>query len=432
MSNFEFINHSCIILSHNNVSLAMDPWIEGSVFNNSWNLLAKTPNKSIETLKRSQFVWFSHEHPDHFNPPNLKIFSENNNFLFQKTIDGRVVKFLRKISPNVKEINFKETLQLSKNFVIEVIPFQYLDSMLIVKIDNLTILNINDCDIKNDFQLKFIKQRTGPIDIILIQFSYAIGKSNKNNKNEREKWSADILKRLSANIKFLNPKTVIPFASFCYFSKYDNFYMNDSVNKIDKTIDFLSRENPDTKFLSFYPGDTWDLKSSFSNQDSFDKYNKDYEKIKALTFEEQTIDFNFLKESSNRFIDITKKKNNLFKFYNFLNNDNYKIFFKLTDTNKAYFFDFNQGLIEFGHFSIDKPWCSLTSQSLNNLFTSGYGYDALIIGGRFEANKLGLNSLNKIFKFQAKNYQNIYYNLNTIFDNFIRKLFGTSKIFHKR
>ena len=308
MSNFEFINHSCIILSHNNVSLAMDPWIEGSVFNNSWNLLAKTPNKSIETLKRSQFVWFSHEHPDHFNPPNLKIFSENNNFLFQKTIDGRVVKFLRKISPNVKEINFKETLQLSKNFVIEVIPFQYLDSMLIVKIDNLTILNINDCDIKNDFQLKFIKQRTGPIDIILIQFSYAIGKSNKNNKNEREKWSADILKRLSANIKFLNPKTVIPFASFCYFSKYDNFYMNDSVNKIDKTIDFLSRENPDTKFLSFYPGDTWDLKSSFSNQDSFDKYNKDYEKIKALTFEEQTIDFNFLKESSNRFIDITKKK----------------------------------------------------------------------------------------------------------------------------
>ena len=65
--------------NHNNVSLAMDPWIEGSVFNNSSNLLAKTPNKLIETLKRSQFVWFSHEHPDHFNPPNLKVFSEKNN-----------------------------------------------------------------------------------------------------------------------------------------------------------------------------------------------------------------------------------------------------------------------------------------------------------------------------------------------------------------
>lgn len=83
--------------------------------------------------------------------------------------------------------------------------------------------------------------------------------------------------------------------------------MNYSVYKIDKTIYFLSKENPDTKFLSFYPGDTWDLKSSFSNQDSFDKYNEDNEKINALTFEEQTIDFNFLKESSSKFIDIKKK-----------------------------------------------------------------------------------------------------------------------------
>ena len=56
MPNFEFVNHSCVILSNNNISLAMDPWIEGSVFNNSWNLLSKTPKKSIENLKKSQFI----------------------------------------------------------------------------------------------------------------------------------------------------------------------------------------------------------------------------------------------------------------------------------------------------------------------------------------------------------------------------------------
>ena len=158
MPTFEFVNHSCIILTHNNVSLAMDPWIEGSFFNNSWDLLINTPLKSIESLKKTQFIWFSHEHPDHFNPPNLKIFSNKNNFLFQKTIDKRVVKFLAKISPNINEIDFNETLQLSKNFSIQVIPFQYLDSMSIVRIENLTILNLNDCDIKNDFQLNFIKK----------------------------------------------------------------------------------------------------------------------------------------------------------------------------------------------------------------------------------------------------------------------------------
>ena len=432
MSNLEFVNHSCVILSNNNISLAMDPWIEGSVFNNSWNLLSKTPEKSIENLKKSHFIWFSHEHPDHFNPPNLKIFSEKNNFLFQKTIDGRVVKFLKKISPNVKELRFNEKLQLTKDFSIEVVPFQYLDSMLIAKTNNLTILNLNDCDIKNDFQLEFIKKKIGLIDILMVQFSYALGKSNKDSKKERENWSDEILKKLSKNIKFLNPKCVIPFASFCYFSRYDNFYMNDSINKIDKTIDFLSKENPKTKFLSFYPGDTWDLNSNFSNQDSFNRYNEDYKKINILPFDEQIINFDNLRKSSDKFIETTKKNNNLFNFYKVLNKKKYNIYFKLTDINKIYFFDFNKGLIKTNDFNNNNPWCSLSTQTLNNLFSSGYGYDALIIGGRFEANKLGLTSLNSIFKFQAKNYQNIYYNFNTILNNPFKKLFKTSRIYHKR
>lgn len=432
MSNLEFVNHSCVILSNNNISLAMDPWIEGSVFNKSWNLLSKTPEKSIENLKKSQFIWFSHEHPDHFNPPNLKIFSEKNNFLFQKTIDKRVINFLKKISPNVKEISFNEKFQLANNFSIEIIPFQYLDSMLIIRINNLTILNLNDCDIKNDTQLNFIKKRTGPIDILLVQFSYAIGKSNKNNKIERENWANEILKKLSKNIKILNPNIVIPFASFCFFSRHDNFYMNDSVNKIDKTIDFLSDENPTVKFLSFYPGDIWDLKSEVSNYESLRKYTIDYNHINILPLNEKKIYYDELKNSSDKFIYTIKKDNNLFKIYNFFYKSQFKLFFKLSDTSENYFFDFNNGLVFSNKILKNEPWCSLSSQSLNNLFTSGYGYDALIIGGRFESNRDGLISLDKIFKFQAKNYQNIYYNFNTIISKIFYKIFNRSNIFHTR
>ena len=432
MASLECVNHSCIILTHNDVSFAMDPWIDGSVFNNSWELLIKTQQQSIESLKKSQFIWFSHEHPDHFNPPNLKIFSNKNNFLFQKTIDKRVVKFLAKISPNVKEIDINKTLQLSKNFSIQVIPFQYLDSMSVIKIENLTILNLNDCDIKNDFQLEFIKNLTGPIDILLVQFSYAIGKSNKHNKAEREEWSNEILKKLSKNIQLLNPKIVIPFASFCYFSKNDNFYMNDSINKIEDTINYLSKENSKIKFLCFYPGDTWDLNSDFNNNNNFAKYNEAYQKIKVLPLDENIVDFNTLNNSSNKFIISTKKKNNLFFLYTFFNKNKYAISFKLTDINKTYLFDFSKGLTETNNFNPNKPWCSLTTQSLNNLLSSGYGYDSLIIGGRFESNKVGLKTLNSIFKFQAKNYQNIYYNFEDVFINLFKRLLKSSRIFHKR
>ena len=208
--------------------------------------------------------------------------------------------------------------------------------------------------------------------------------------------------------------------------------MNDSVNKIDATINYLSKENSGVKFLSFYPGDTWDFNSHISNINTFNKYNKDYSKIEVLPLDENVIDYNTLNISSNKFIDVTKKKNNLFYFYKLYNKNKYNIFFKLTDINKTYNFTFDKGLIESTDFTPNKPWCSLTSQSLNNLFVGGYGYDALIIGGRFESNKLGLNSLNRIFKFQAKNYQNIYYNFNDILNSFFKKIFRASKIFHKR
>ena len=104
----------------------------------------------------------------------------------------------------------------------------------------------------------------------------------------------------------------------------------------------------------------------------------------------------------------------------------------LTDINIKCKFDFKNGLKEINNFDLSKPNCSLTSESLYQLFKSGYGYDALIIGGRFEANKLGLKNLNKIFKFQAKNYQNIFYNYQNIISNLIRKFFNRGSLFYSR
>ena len=156
MLEFNFINHSSFSVIKNNIILTVDPWIEGSVFNNSWKLLSKTPNEMIELAKQSNFVWFSHEHPDHFNPPNLRIFNKNTNFIFQKTKDKRVIKFLKKISPNIKEAVPKKPILLDNNFSIEVFPFQDLDSFCLITADNIKILNLNDCDIKNLNELEEI------------------------------------------------------------------------------------------------------------------------------------------------------------------------------------------------------------------------------------------------------------------------------------
>ncbi len=426
---FEFINHSCFIISNNKISLAVDPWLTGSVFNKSWELLVNTPKNSLENVKNSDYIWFSHEHPDHFNPPDIKQFPVDKNYLFQKTKDKRVVNFLSKLSKNVIELDSNKILKLDNDFFIQVLPFQDLDSYCIIKINDITILNLNDCDIKKTSELKFIKEKTDKIDILFAQFSYAIGKSNKKEKETREQISRKILDNLSQTISFLKPKKVVPFASFCFFSREDNFYLNDSINKVDQTINFLKKKHPDVEFLCFYPGDVWDLKSKWINDMSIKKYIHHYKNIEPSTKTDAIIELPELKQASMMFISKTKESNNLFKLYDFINKKYHKIYFKLTDCKIYLKFDFDKGLHKVSKIDEDKPNCELTSESLKQLFVSGYGYDALSIGGRYEANKLGEKCLNKIFKFQTKNYQNQFYNLSDVLKKLIYKINKDSRAF---
>ena len=67
----EWINHSSFLLEHGRVRLLCDPWIEGYVFDNNWAQLSPT-KFSYADFARVTHLWFSHEHPDHFFPPNLE------------------------------------------------------------------------------------------------------------------------------------------------------------------------------------------------------------------------------------------------------------------------------------------------------------------------------------------------------------------------
>jgi L-ascorbate metabolism protein UlaG (beta-lactamase superfamily) len=67
-----FINHSSFQVQHQNVNLVIDPWLDGRVFNNGWDLVSKT-QFSYEDFASVTHIWFSHEHPDHFfRPTSIK------------------------------------------------------------------------------------------------------------------------------------------------------------------------------------------------------------------------------------------------------------------------------------------------------------------------------------------------------------------------
>jgi len=66
-----WVNHASFIVETDRARLICDPCIEGTAFNDGWRLLSPT-QFSYRDFERITHIWFSHEHPDHFAPPNLR------------------------------------------------------------------------------------------------------------------------------------------------------------------------------------------------------------------------------------------------------------------------------------------------------------------------------------------------------------------------
>ena len=77
---------------------------------------------------------------------------------------------------------------------------------------------------------------TGEVDVLLTQFSFAAWKGGKENKKWRTEAADEKLNTMQLQINKFNPKYIIPFASYIYFSNEENFYLNDSSNKPDQIL----------------------------------------------------------------------------------------------------------------------------------------------------------------------------------------------------
>src|SRR3546814_16475446 len=94
-----FINHACFIVESGGVKLLCDPWIAGSALHDGWNLITEEEHPGIHDV---DYIWYSHEHPDHFSIPFLKSVPQekrgNITVLYQRTNDHPVLDFFRKRS----------------------------------------------------------------------------------------------------------------------------------------------------------------------------------------------------------------------------------------------------------------------------------------------------------------------------------------------
>jgi UDP-MurNAc hydroxylase len=248
-------------------------------FDNSRALISATKFR-YDDFSRVTHIWFSHEHPDHFSPPNLgRIPQEIRSritVLFQETKDKRVIKFCRGLGfKRAIELIDGQWTELEDGFSVLCQTIDRSDSWLAIRTEGQTILNLNDCVYPSKYYLAPVMEQLGSVDTLITQFSYA---SWWGNAGESEKWIAaarEVLAKIDREIRILKPRQVVLSASFVYFCHEENVYMNEHMNRVEEVYERLKgKGTPETVVL--YPGDVWEPAQTRDSAPALQRYRDDY------------------------------------------------------------------------------------------------------------------------------------------------------------
>ena len=72
-----FLNHACLVFETPHLKFAIDPWIVGPAFCRGWWLANPSPADSFDELNSCDFIYISHNHPDHLHPESLARIDKN-------------------------------------------------------------------------------------------------------------------------------------------------------------------------------------------------------------------------------------------------------------------------------------------------------------------------------------------------------------------
>jgi hypothetical protein len=419
------------MISDGNISVLSDPWYTGDAFHKGWNLLHETTNEEVEMLLDGiTHIWISHEHPDHFSIPFFKTFakkikSKSIKMLFQKTKDKRVLKFLIAQELDVTELDFNKQFSLSKDFHVTCIKDGFYDSGLLVESHGEKLLNLNDCEVTTIQRANEVFAITGKVDVLMTQFSFAAWKGGKNNKKWRNEAAREKIKTMDLQIGKFQPKAVIPFASFVYFSNAENFYLNDAANKPEKLKEALKEHA--SKIILMQPNDVLGGEIQAINEnDAINFWQTKYQDIQPINHY-KTLDLNLLQNSFKEYCARIEKNNNMFLI---------KIIRVLSPIRAfkpvVVFIDELNICVKFDYVvrqfvkTQEPAMLSMKSESLDYIFKNSFGFDTLTVNGCFEESKKnGFVDATKSLAIENLNNLGIKIELKTLFNLSIIKLFIT-------
>ena len=393
MVSIEWINHAGFITRYRDIALVCDPWLDGPAFNEGWSLIAPTCFKP-QDFANITHIWFSHEHPDHFSPKNIREvpaeLRTKITVLFQKTKDGKIIKFCRELGFRTVELEAGMPYKLASDFLVWCYRHAYadmvaaVDSFLLIQAGKTRLLNMNDYITKGSTELRWVKNHCGALTILLTQFSYANWVGNPGDNTSKNNAAQQKIVSIQEQITTLQPQFVVPFASFIFFLNVENFHMNSHINTIGDIYNFIKLTAAIPVVL--YPGDEWRIGDEVDCTRALSRYAEDLQKALAAPpqFSVRKVPANELIADAEKFRQKMLDAHSALILYLIP-----AITIWVKDCGKPFVFNYRSGLQE--HAGIVESDCDLSviSGALSHCFTTLWGADALAVNGCFTSPKVG-------------------------------------------
>jgi hypothetical protein len=249
-----------VIIDTGDLRLWTDPWLESKAFNDSWTLYP-APVFDPTQLRDIDFLWISHEHPDHFNVPTLRglpaEFKQRVTVLFQENNSQKMFAAFAQLGfPKHRVLPHDEIVRLSPQTEIYCYQVGQMDSCLGVRASGRSLMNINDA-VPTRWDCRRMRKRFGEAELVLNQFSIAGYAGFADRKTYLTRMAREHLDMMVENHRDFGAKWTLPFASFIVFSTEDNRYVNTYANKPRDVVERFRQEGEG--IVCLYPGDEWTL-----------------------------------------------------------------------------------------------------------------------------------------------------------------------------
>lgn len=106
-------NASILVYEDGHPLIATDPWLSGTCYFGSWALDHPLSDAQIDTMKRAEYYWISHGHPDHLHPDSLATLARGKKVLLPDHYSSEIADLLRADGFDVTILRYREWFVLS-------------------------------------------------------------------------------------------------------------------------------------------------------------------------------------------------------------------------------------------------------------------------------------------------------------------------------